>query len=62
MEKTSNEKLIWATAQQKKDLVDHFKCNYSSVSLALRCKRNSMLSMKIREYAVNKLHCKLVVL
>jgi len=62
MKQTEERKLIWATAQQKKELAEHFKCNYSSVSLALRSKRNSLLSMRIRDYAVNHLNCKLVVL
>lgn len=54
---TKSKKFIWATASKKKELAERFKTSPSSVSLALRFKRNSPLALKIRDYAVNKLNC-----
>lgn len=47
--------LIYANAKQKKEIMEKFNASQTTVSLALRFKRNSPLSCKIREYAVNKL-------
>lgn len=49
------EKLIYAKPEAKKALQEHFKVSQTSVSLALRFKRDSEMARRIREYAVNKL-------
>ena len=46
---------IYANASQRKELMERFKCSQTSITLALRFRRNSQLAQEIRAYAVNKL-------
>lgn len=54
---SSRMRKIYTKKGDREKIAEYFSCSFMMVSYALNFQRDSLLSRKIRDYAINELKC-----